>query len=365
MISRSYFISRRKFLHGAFILGGAALTFPWLDVKAQTNGWSDTNRLGRVCVGKVDLRTKPSVNAPSVGVLYEDAIVVWLREVIGEVPGGRINARWVETPDGYIYAPSIQPVYNNPVVPVNDIPQTSLGKGMWCEICVPYVDLIQSNPPARSPSLKETLYPRLYYSQVIWVDDVKTGQDGELYFQVNERFGYGDIFWANAKAFRPITAEEIAPISPDVEEKRVVVDATRNRQYLSCYEGNNEVYYCQISSGAVWNASGEIVEEWGTPPGAHLIWRKAISMHMSGGSTGGGYDLSGVAWTTLFTGNGVAIHSTFWHNDFGTPKSHGCINVRPDDAKWIFRWTTPQVPIDPGDVQISGMGGTIIDVREA
>jgi lipoprotein-anchoring transpeptidase ErfK/SrfK len=72
---------------------------------------------------------------------------------------------------------------------------------------------------------------------------------------------------------------------------------------------------------------------------------------MSGGTTGGGYDLPGIGWTALFSGDGVAIHSTFWHNNFGGElMSHGCVNARPEDAKWIFRWSNPPVQYDPGDL---------------
>jgi lipoprotein-anchoring transpeptidase ErfK/SrfK len=86
---------------------------------------------------------------------------------------------------------------------------------------------------------------------------------------------------------------------------------------------------------------------------------------MSGGTTGGGYDLPGIGWVTLFVSNGVAIHSTFWHNNFGFPMSHGCVNARPQDAQWIFRWTTPFIDYDPGDATVSMPGGTRVLVAEA
>ena len=137
-------------------------------------------------------------------------------------------------------------------------------------------------------------------------------------------------------------------------------------QTLSCFEGNSEVYSARISSGALFNASGQRVDAWATPIGAFPIWRKLISLHMSGGTTGGGWDLPGIGWTSLFVGSGVAIHSTFWHNNFGDPVSHGCVNASPEDAKWIFLWTTPSVVYDPGsvDVTVTGEDSTLIEVVE-
>ena len=85
---------------------------------------------------------------------------------------------------------------------------------------------------------------------------------------------------------------------------------------------------------------------------------------MSGGSTGGGWDLPGVGWTSLFIGNGVAIHATYWHNNYGEPMSRGCVNARPEDSKWIFRWTQPVVPYEPGDVTVQMPGGTRVQVIE-
>lgn len=355
-------ISRRDFLKLAAVGLGAAVLRPAIDVLAQQPSFPDAERLGRVCVGKIDLRTRPSADAPSAGVLYEDAVVPWLREVVGETPLGRVNRRWVETDKGYLYAPNVQPVENHPNQPLKELPDTSLGKGMWAEVTVPYVDVYLDNPPARSPWLKNSPMPRLYYSQILWIDQITTNSRGQVLYRVNERFGLGDILWAAAEAFRPITADEMTPISPDVENKTVVVDVTH--QTMSCYEGNSEVYYCLISSGGKWDAEGNEVEKWSTPVGPHPIWRKLVSIHMIGGTTGGGYDLPGIAWTSLFSGEGVAIHSTFWHNDFGVPRSHGCVNARPEDAKFVFRWTLPQVPYDPGDVTVSMPGGTKVLVVE-
>jgi lipoprotein-anchoring transpeptidase ErfK/SrfK len=155
----------------------------------------------------------------------------------------------------------------------------------------------------------------------------------------------------------------MSPIHPEVEEKRVVVNIAY--QTLACYEGSREVYFTRISSGALWNAAGERVDAWSTPVGEHPIWRKLVSLHMSGGTTGGGWDLPGIGWTSLFVGSGVAIHSTFWHNNFGEPMSRGCVNARPEDARWVFRWANPAVPYDPGDITVPWPGGTKVEVKEA
>jgi lipoprotein-anchoring transpeptidase ErfK/SrfK len=111
---------------------------------------------------------------------------------------------------------------------------------------------------------------------------------------------------------------------------------------------------------------GNPVEKWSTPVGKHQVTRKYISLQMSGGTTGAGYDLPGIAWTTIFASGGVAIHSTFWHNNYGDPVSHGCVNCAPADAQWVFRWNMPTVVYDPGmlDITISGEDSTRVDVVE-
>ncbi|MBI4711155.1 MAG: L,D-transpeptidase [Candidatus Omnitrophica bacterium] len=85
---------------------------------------------------------------------------------------------------------------------------------------------------------------------------------------------------------------------------------------------------------------------------------------MSGGSASAGWSLPAVGWVSLFVGTGVAVHSTFWHNNYGEPSSRGCVNASPEDAKWVFRWSQPQVPYDPGDVTVEWPGGTIVIVED-
>lgn len=356
-------ITRRDFLKVAAASLGSLSLRPWTKLFALPD-FPQAERLGRVCVGTAELKAQPAYGAESLGTIYEDMVFPWIREVVGRWPY-RNNQRWVETPEGYIWSPYLQPVESRPQTPVDALPQMGTETGMWVEVSVPYVDAIIDNPPVRSAWWRyqeSSGRPfRFYYSQILWIDQMKTEDDGSIWYRVNERYGNpGDAFWSPAEAFRLITPEEVTPISPDVEDKRVVVDVGWGVQMLSCYEGNSEVYFCRVSSGQ---------EDGSTPlspfpsPGFQ-IWRKLFSLHMGGNTASGSWDVPAVGWTSLFVGEGVAIHSTYWHNNFGEPMSHGCVNVSPDDAKWIFRWTQPAVPFETGDITVQGEGSTRVIVDQ-
>jgi hypothetical protein len=280
------------------------------------------------------------------------------------------HQRWVETPQGYIFASHLQPVRNLPNTPITETPPGL--PGFWAEVTVPYVDLILEGPVI-SHWLKSIIdynfYPRLYYGQVVWIDRVKAGDNGEILYRFNEDqghgYGPGELFWADARAFYVLKDEDVAPIGPNVDPaaKSIAVDLTY--QTLSCLEDNQEVFFCRISSGAKYDAWGNTVDRWATPVGQlHTHW-KIISLNMSGGSSTAGYSTPAVPWSTVITPEGVAVHGAFWHNDFGMPRSHGCINVRPEDAKWIFRWTTPIVSLQQSEIRMTWPEhGTVVNTTE-
>lgn len=359
-------ISRREFIKlGGLALGSLAMR-PWNTRLLALPDFPDSERLGRVGWYSVNVKDRPDHDANTVTVLYEDTVVPWLKETVGYRPG-RNNQRYVETPQGYIWSGDLIPVRNMINKPVTVLPATGDEAGMWVEVTVPYVDTVMANPPPRSDFFQyrdENGMPfRLYYSQILWVDQVRIADDGAILYRVNERYGNpGDMLWAPAEAFRIITEEELTPISPEVEDKHIVVRVRWEEQILSCYERGTEVFFCRVSTG---QEEGSTQTSAVGSPGFQ-IWRKLHSLHMSGGTNAEGWDLPGIGWTCLFQGNGVAIHSTFWHNNFGEPMSNGCVNCAPDDAKWIYRWTHPQVPFDTGDhdVTITGQVSTRIQVVE-
>jgi len=364
-------LSRRNFIK----LVGIGITGAGIKPISRFNDlveFPSYDRLGRVCIiGMVNIKAQPYEDSQTVGVLYEDSVIPWLREVVAKEPNyNYFNQKWVETTDGYIYAANLQPVRNSPNQAIDTLVPTTIGEGMWAEVTVPYADVsLVNNPSSNSwvrARIDQGLPLRVYYGQVYYIDQIKSDELGNIYYRANPNYYGGvDLFWVPAEAMNPISLEEIAPINHDVEDKKIVVDV--NKQTLSCYEGDTEVYYCRVSTGAKYDMYGNAVEKWSTPLGSFLISRKFISLQMSGGTTGAPYDLPGIGWVSIFATGGVAIHATVWHNDFGTPKSHGCVNTLPEDAKWIFRWGLPNVPYDPGmvDISINGENSTYVKVVES
>ena len=364
-------LSRRNFIKLAGIGVTGIINIP----KTKFNDlveFPSYDRLGRVCIiGMVNIKSSPDEESQTVGVLYEDAVVPWLRDVVAKKPNyNYFNQKWIETPDGFIYAANIQPVKNIPNEPIDALESTSMGEGMWAEVTVPYADVTLVNGPSSNSWVRaridQGLPLRVYFGQVYYIDQIKSDENGAKYYRANPNYYGGvDMFWIPAEAMHPLPSGEISPINPEVEDKKILVDV--NKQTLSCYEGGTEVYYCRVSTGAKYDMYGNAVEKWATPLGSYLISRKFISLQMSGGTTGAPYDLPGIGWVSIFATGGVAIHATVWHNDFGTPKSHGCVNTLPEDAKWIFRWSQPSVPSDPGmyDISINKEVSTTVQVIES
>ncbi len=358
-------ISRRDFIKTGLLGAGALAALPLIPRRAVQLEFPASEKLGRIAVTQVEVKSRPTFDSDTVKILYEDTVVDWQREVIGEPNLNRgKNRRWVETSDGYIYSPDLQPARNLPNQPLQELPDGPTGKGLWAEVTVPKVAVTLANPPARAGVLKDTSLPfGLYYGQIYWIDDIRT-QDGKVEYHVVEKHGSpGDEFWGDATGLRPIKEEELNPINPDAADKKVVINVSY--QTLSCREGKREVYFCRVSTGAKFDAYGNAVDKWSTPLGLyHAISRKFISIHMAAGSQASGYELFGVSWTSIFATPGVAIHATYWHNNYGEPMSHGCVNAQPEDAKWVFLWSLPRVPYEDGKIEISGYAGTNVQVIE-
>jgi lipoprotein-anchoring transpeptidase ErfK/SrfK len=151
-------------------------------------------------------------------------------------------------------------------------------------------------------------------------------------------------------------------------EKRIEV--VLNEQTFKAYEFDKVVYTAKISSGIPTRPLSPDDLPTATPRGTHRIYSKMPNKHM-GSVTGnpdaaGGFSLPGVPWTCFFRlPGGYALHGTYWHNNFGIQMSHGCVNMRNEDAKWLFRWSTPvfKTPIETQDDWERRGNGTLVEIK--
>lgn len=127
-------------------------------------------------------------------------------------------------------------------------------------------------------------------------------------------------------------------------------------QTLVAYEGDTPVFATTTSTGR---------EGFETPTGLFRIQSKHVSTTMDDlTSEEDAYLIEDVPWTMYFEGN-FAIHAAFWHEHFGRPRSHGCVNLAPADARWVFQWAGPELPDSWHGVFASRTrGGTWIYITE-
>ena len=139
------------------------------------------------------------------------------------------------------------------------------------------------------------------------------------------------------------------------------VDVSLSKQMLVAYEGTTPVFATLVSTGKKGNKE----ESFRTPKGKWRIQSKHISSSMAGSTASDGdYSIQDVPWTMFFEGN-YALHGAFWHTRFGRTRSHGCVNLGPTDARWLFYWTTPFLPETWHGVKSQGDSpGSMVVVHE-
>lgn len=125
------------------------------------------------------------------------------------------------------------------------------------------------------------------------------------------------------------SAEQVKQSVPAVyngKAKKIVVQIST--QMLFAYENGELVKQFKVSTGKLTTPTVLTADK-----GPFKIWAKLEKAHM----VGPGYDTSDVPWTMYFY-QGYALHGAYWHEDFGTPVSHGCVNLSVEDAKWLYYW---------------------------
>ena len=317
-------ITRRDFLKlsGAGLL---ALALSDLRLNEALALEAATSFQGRATVSGVQIYDAPSFSARKVNLLGKDEVVDVLAQTTGD---GTYNRIWYRFDRGFTYSGWLQPVHTIQQTPVTQLPR----KAALGEVTVPFAETRHAGTKYAKRAY------RLYYGTTYWISGIYNNEDeGTVWYMVYDKL-YDMTVYVNATDMRLVPDDELAPLSPNVPDDQKYIHVDLNTQYVTAFEGERMVYRSRCSSGAGPK----------TPTGNFQTYHKGPSIHMTndGDAEEHIYDLPGVPWCSFFTGNGEALHGTYWHNDFGKPRSHGCVNLPNSAANFIYRWTSPVVPPD-------------------
>ena len=171
--------------------------------------------------------------------------------------------------------------------------------------------------------------PRLTFFQLTGDPPVRIGADD--YYRTS------DGIFVRGRNVRLVTAHE-PPTDLTPGEKWI--DVNLDHQTLVAYEGTTPVYVTLISSGL--RRRGSLTQNYETIQGGFRIQSKHVATTMDGNSNDGPYSIEDVPWVMYFE-QSFALHGAFWHNGFGYMHSHGCVNLSPPDARWVFNWSEPRL----------------------
>ena len=339
-------LSRRNFLK----LSTSAIA--GLGLPSFLPGWGtfDNSLQVRVASKSVSVYSGPSDQTNIVSQHFRDELVNIYEEVNGGAP--IYNPIWYRVWGGYLHRGRLQKVKILFNEPLTSIPE---GTRQLSELTVPYTQAMRyTKTYGWQPNL------RLYYGSTHWIGGIDEGPDGQPWYRIFDEL-VGLPYHVLAVHLRPIPLEEWSPITPDVPLEKKRIEVSLSRQVLTAYEFDEAVFQTKIASGiaTVQRQSGSLSTQ--TPVGEFRILSKYPSKHMGNGNLFAGpddYELPGVPWTCFFHEAGYAFHGTYWHDNFGTPMSRGCVNMRIDEAKWLFRWVRPLH--EPGRTYTPGYGTVVV-----
>jgi lipoprotein-anchoring transpeptidase ErfK/SrfK len=337
-------LDRRGFLRLAALSTGALALRPVPPI-----GGEEGPGLARVATTWIGLYEEPAFRSRRLTRLLRDEILSPLERLSSD-SGPAHNPVWFRFADGYAHSGNLQQVRWLPQNAVMALP----ANGALFEVSVPFTRS-HRKPDAES----DPLY-RLYYQSTHWVEKVVEGADGRPWYQIVDDVLYIRYF-APAEHLRRIHADELRPISPDVPAREKRIEVSLARQELMAFEAGRLILRTRISSGIPDSRPKENGVPTITPDGTFHVTKKTPMRHMGDGHITAdleAYELPGVPWVSFFHETGVAFHGTYWHTDFGIPRSHGCVNMRPEEAKWLYRWATPGA--NARDRFVSGYGTTVL-----
>lgn len=306
--------------------------------------------MGRVTIANIRVYKYPAFKSTPIGWRKRDEILA-LHEKLISPSGPKHNPRWYRITGGYIHSAYIQRIEN---VSLNE-PREIHYKSQLGEITVPYSDSLR--PIGKSNWQRGY---RLYYGSLHWITALVQGQEKLAHYEITDELLHLKYI-VPAEHIRLIHPDEYKPISTHISPENKKILVSLRDQQLEAYEGQECVFKTTISSGI--HSTGPTINgiPTDTPTGKFRVSLKMPSKHMGNGevtSDPHAYELLGVPWTCFFVSTGIAFHGTYWHDNFGAPMSHGCVNMTNQDALWLFRWTSPV--LEPKHWYVRGMGTSVI-----
>ena len=358
-------LSRRDFLKvSGLALGGLAFT-PFLPGLTDF----DDSFVVRIGTANMPVRKEPSDESRIELSRYRDELVHVYGEVTAAEP--KHNPVWYRVWGGYLHRGRlhrVRTVYQQPIKSISE------GTRLMADVSVPF-----TNPWRYSKALGwQIMSPPMYYGSVHFIEAVEQGPPGSEYdgpwYRIFDELDSNVTYYAPAIHMRVLPSDMLSPISPDVPYEQKLIEINLATQMLYAYEYGSLVFQTNISSGVPGDPTGGSGIPTTTPAGSYTILDKVPAKHMGysyfGEQTSGNvladvdnYVLPGVPWTSFFTTQGHAFHGTYWHENFGSPMSHGCINMRSNEANWIFRWSSP-TPLAPTTEKVATRGlGTKVEIH--
>lgn len=290
--------------------------------------------LGRVTTDWIHLYKEPSFRSPRLARFLRDELLT-LEEPINSDLGPSYNPRWYRTEGGYAHSGHLQPVRWETQDPRWNLPEG----GALFQVSVPYSRAYRDPDPTSDP-----LY-RLYYHSTAWAESTIEGSDGRAWYQLVDDLLHVR-YCVRAEHLRPVPPSQLEPISPHIPLEHKHIEVSLARQEVLAFEMKELVLRTRVSTGIPDEEPRENGIPTITPTGRFYVDKKMPLRHMGDGhltASLDAYELPGVPWVSYFHETGVAFHGTYWHNNFGTPMSHGCVNMTVEDALWLYRWTLPVV----------------------
>ncbi len=304
---------------------------------------SESVALYRVTASMLRVRKTPDSGAGETARLFKDDLIqgYGITGKNGRQPG------WVETFAGYVPGGYLQPVQYSLHSAKADFPNPALA-----EVSVPFTQAY------RKINHGWEEINRLYYGSTHWIAALEAGPDNGEWYRIED--WYGRNYHVRAEHLAILAPDELTPLHTNVKRLEKWIEVSISEQQLIAYENGNPVLDTYISSGLPLNRElkpDELPTE--TPYGDFFITVKSASRPMGSKELSNRSDsgaLPGVPWVCFFDKNGYSLHGTYWHNNFGAKMSHGCVNMRTEDARWIYRWAEPYYQPAGNEKEVTGWG---------